>query len=124
MFDVATKYASCEFCIRQLQGVTLLNDLGFGAPVPRTTAGRTVGVIFAAIGIPAHFILVLNIGLMVAVRLRRLAIARRGVRFEHAESTYSVPMPRWVKILPFACSGKPSTAMHNTEELAIRSRLP
>jgi len=46
---------------------------GFGAPVPRTTMGRTSAVIFAAIGIPLHLLLVLNIGMLVAVKLQFLA---------------------------------------------------
>lgn len=85
----------------------LLNFTGFGAPVPRTTAGRTVGVIFAVIGIPAHFLLILNFGVMVAVRLQRYAFARRGARSDNGQSSYSPrSMPRWVKILPFVFSGK------------------
>ncbi|EZA57719.1 uncharacterized protein LOC105276913 isoform X2 [Ooceraea biroi] len=87
-----------------LFAISLITTLGFGAPVPRTTAGRTVGVIFAAIGIPAHFLLVLNFGLMVAVHLQKFALARRGVRLDHAESSVSMPMPTWVKILPFVFS--------------------
>lgn len=85
---------------------TLLNFTGFGAPVPRTTSGRTVAVVFAAIGIPAHFLLILNFGLMVAIRLQRYANARRGVRFDNVEYNHSMPMPRWVKIVPFVCSGE------------------
>lgn len=84
----------------------LLNFAGFGAPVPRTTAGRTVGVIFAAIGIPAHFLLILNFGLMAALRLQRYANARRNLRLDNADPNYSMPMPKWVKIVPFVCSGE------------------
>ncbi|XP_020294261.1 uncharacterized protein LOC109859926 isoform X2 [Pseudomyrmex gracilis] len=87
-----------------LFAISLITTLGFGAPVPRTTAGRTVGVVFAVIGIPAHFLLVLNFGIMVALRLQRYALARRGVRVEHWESSHSTKMPRWVKILLFVCS--------------------
>nr|XP_012234224.1 PREDICTED: uncharacterized protein LOC105679029 [Linepithema humile] len=87
-----------------LFAISLITTLGFGAPVPRTTAGRTVGLIFAAIGIPAHFLLVLNFGLMVALRLKRYAIARQGVQLDNAESSYSTQMPRWVKVLLFVCS--------------------
>lgn len=82
-----------------------LNFTGFGAPVPRTTIGRTVGVIFAAIGIPAHFLLILNFGVMVALRLQKYALVRRGARLDNAEISHFT-MPRWVKILPFICSGK------------------
>ncbi|PSN49141.1 hypothetical protein C0J52_14887 [Blattella germanica] len=46
---------------------------GFGAPVPRTTLGRMSAVIFSAIGIPLHLLLVLNIGMLVAVKLQFLA---------------------------------------------------
>jgi len=46
---------------------------GFGAPVPRTTLGRISAVIFSAIGIPFHLLLVLNIGMLVAVKLQFLA---------------------------------------------------
>jgi hypothetical protein len=46
---------------------------GFGAPVPRTTMGRISAVIFSAIGIPLHLLLVLNVGMLVAVKLQFLA---------------------------------------------------
>lgn len=96
-----------KFALYPLDLFLLLNFTGFGAPVPRTTAGRTVGVIFAVIGIPAHFLLILNFGVMVAVRLQRYALARRGTRSDNGESSYSTMlMPRWVKILPFVFSGK------------------
>ncbi|XP_066990914.2 uncharacterized protein [Anabrus simplex] len=61
-------YAGCI-----LFAVSLLTTLGFGAPVPRTTLGRISAVIFAAIGIPLHLLLVLNIGMLVAVKLQCLA---------------------------------------------------
>ncbi|KYN31829.1 TWiK family of potassium channels protein 7 [Trachymyrmex septentrionalis] len=84
-----------------LFAISLITTLGFGAPVPRTTAGRTVGVIFAAIGIPAHFLLILNFGLMVAFRLQKYALTRQGVQVNSAESSYSKRMPKWIKILSF-----------------------
>ncbi|XP_018405142.1 PREDICTED: uncharacterized protein LOC108781618, partial [Cyphomyrmex costatus] len=84
-----------------LFAISLITTLGFGAPVPRTTAGRTVGVIFAAIGIPAHFLLILNFGLMVAFRLQKYVFTRQGVQLNNAESSYSRRMPRWIKILSF-----------------------
>nr|CAD7393569.1 unnamed protein product [Timema cristinae] len=62
-------YAGCL-----LFAVSLLTTLGFGAPVPRTTLGRLAAVIFSAIGIPLHLILVLNIGMLVAVKLQSLAL--------------------------------------------------
>ncbi|XP_014483149.1 PREDICTED: uncharacterized protein LOC106748797 isoform X2 [Dinoponera quadriceps] len=87
-----------------LFAISLITTLGFGAPVPRTTAGRTVGVIFAAIGIPAHFLLILNFGLMTALRLQRYANARRNLRLDNVDPNCSMPMPRWVKIVPFVFS--------------------
>lgn len=87
-----------------LFAISLITTLGFGAPVPRTNTGRTAGVIFAVIGIPAHFLLILNFGVMVAVRLQRYAFTR-GLRFNNVESGYStMPMPKWVKVLAFVCS--------------------
>ncbi|KAJ9590758.1 hypothetical protein L9F63_016274 [Diploptera punctata] len=56
-----------------LFAVSLLTTLGFGAPVPRTTLGRMSAVIFSAIGIPLHLLLVLNVGMLVAVKLQYLA---------------------------------------------------
>ncbi|XP_021932189.1 uncharacterized protein LOC110835848 isoform X3 [Zootermopsis nevadensis] len=61
-------YAGCL-----LFSVSLLTTLGFGAPVPRTTLGRISAVIFSAIGIPLHLLLVLNIGMLVTVKLQFLA---------------------------------------------------
>ncbi|XP_011860972.1 PREDICTED: uncharacterized protein LOC105558074 isoform X2 [Vollenhovia emeryi] len=84
-----------------LFAISLITTLGFGAPVPRTTAGRTVGVIFAAIGIPAHFLLILNFGLTVAFYLQNYASARRSVQLSNTESSYSRRMPRWIKIMSF-----------------------
>lgn len=85
-----------------LFAIALITTLGFGAPVPRTTAGRTVAVIFAAIGIPAHFLLVLNVGLLLAVRLQRYGI-RRKIKHKDVEMMDSLPIPRWVKAVPFCC---------------------
>ncbi|KAL6257955.1 hypothetical protein P5V15_011553 [Pogonomyrmex californicus] len=88
-----------------LFAISLITTLGFGAPVPRTTAGRTVGVIFAAIGIPAHFLLILNFGLTVAFRLQKYALARRGVQLDNnVESSYFGRMPKWIKIMSFVCT--------------------
>lgn len=47
--------------------------LGFGAPVPRTVVGRVCALIFAGFGVPLHLLLVLNVGLLFAVRLHHLA---------------------------------------------------
>ncbi|XP_024869546.1 potassium channel subfamily K member 10-like isoform X1 [Temnothorax curvispinosus] len=87
-----------------LFAISLITTLGFGAPVPRTNAGRTVGVIFAAIGIPAHFLLILNFGLLVAFHLQKYALIKRGVQLGNTESNYSKRMPRWIKILSFVGS--------------------
>ncbi|XP_011503039.1 PREDICTED: uncharacterized protein LOC105366330 [Ceratosolen solmsi marchali] len=89
-----------------LFAVSVITTLGFGAPVPRTNAGRTVAVIFAAIGIPAHFLLMLNIGLLLAVALRRYSIAKKYPS-ECRDSTTmdSIPMPTWVKVLPYIAMG-------------------
>ncbi|KAG6798564.1 hypothetical protein HZU73_06130 [Apis mellifera caucasica] len=85
-----------------LFALSLLTTLGFGAPVPRTTAGRTVTVIFAAIGIPAHFLLIMNLGLLLAVRLQRYAISRKFV--DQTDLSYLTPsMPKWIKVMPFVC---------------------
>ncbi|KOX68377.1 TWiK family of potassium channels protein 7 [Melipona quadrifasciata] len=78
-------------------------DSSFGAPVPRTTIGRTVTVIFAAIGIPAHFLLIMNLGLLLAVRLQRHAIARKFKGYDPTDLSYLPPVPKWVKIVPFVC---------------------
>ncbi|XP_012278343.1 uncharacterized protein LOC105698567 isoform X2 [Orussus abietinus] len=78
---------------------------GFGAPVPRTTAGRTVAVIFAAVGIPAHFLLILNVGILLAVKLQAYAIKKRQLNGEEGESSESSSMSRWIKLVPFACIG-------------------
>ncbi|XP_033342145.1 uncharacterized protein LOC117229648 [Megalopta genalis] len=86
-----------------LFSISLLTTLGFGAPVPRTTSGRTITVIFAAIGTPAHFLLVMNIGLILALRLQRYAISREKARYDEEELKYLLPVPRWVKIFPFVC---------------------
>ncbi|XP_033212201.1 uncharacterized protein LOC117169803 [Belonocnema kinseyi] len=85
-----------------LFSVSLLTTLGFGAPVPRTTPGRTVAVGFAAIGIPAHFLLVLNVGLLLAVRLQWYAITRKN-KHKDMEMMNSLPVPKWVKAVPFYC---------------------
>ncbi|KAB0800052.1 hypothetical protein PPYR_07932 [Photinus pyralis] len=55
-----------------LFAVSLLTTLGFGAPVPRTPLGRGAAVLFAAIGIPLHFLLILNMGNLAAGKLQVL----------------------------------------------------
>lgn len=44
----------------------------------------------------------MNFGLMVALRLQKYVNIRKGLQFDHD----AMRMPRWVKILPFVCSGK------------------
>ncbi|XP_058793786.1 uncharacterized protein LOC131665731 [Phymastichus coffea] len=91
-----------------LFAVSVLTTLGFGAPVPRTTAGRAVALAFAAVGIPAHFLLVLNLGLLLAVRLKRCGTRRSCRRDEGGVpegGLDSAPMPTWVKLAPFVAIG-------------------
>ncbi|XP_015593302.1 TWiK family of potassium channels protein 7 [Cephus cinctus] len=98
-----------------LFAISLLTTLGFGAPVPRTTPGRIVTVVFAAIGIPAHFLLVLNIGILLAIRLRRYAVLRQRRRQtdkQHGnrndigdEAEEGLLLSKWVKLLPFVFIG-------------------
>ena len=60
-----------------------------------------MAVVFAAIGIPAHFLLVLNLGLLLAVRLKRYGIVRRyRPECRDRETIDSMPMPMWVKVVP------------------------
>ncbi|XP_063231876.1 uncharacterized protein LOC134536170 [Bacillus rossius redtenbacheri] len=105
-----------------LFAVSLLTTLGFGAPVPRTTLGRLAAVVFSAIGIPLHLLLMLNVGVLVAVKLQLLAAAwQPGVSLprallhcccpsadeagalkaaDRARSICAVTPPRWLKWLP------------------------
>ncbi|XP_066593917.1 potassium channel subfamily K member 10-like isoform X2 [Prorops nasuta] len=84
-----------------LFAISILTTLGFGAPVPRTNAGRTVAVVFAAIGIPAHFLLIMNLGILLAVKLQKFAIVRSCRKKGISEPNYPLPIPRWVKAVPF-----------------------
>ncbi|CAH1159549.1 unnamed protein product [Phaedon cochleariae] len=79
-----------------LFAVSLLTTLGFGAPVPRTPLGRSATVLFAAVGIPLHFLLVLNVGHLGALRLQQLA-----QRDRHASQAPRVGKPTWLKCFPF-----------------------
>ncbi|KAG5880759.1 hypothetical protein JTB14_010942 [Gonioctena quinquepunctata] len=78
-----------------LFAVSLLTTLGFGAPVPRTPLGRTAAVIFAAIGIPLHFLLIMNIGNLVAIKIQMLAYR------DYLSEIPSKQKPKWLKWLPF-----------------------
>ncbi|XP_045479538.1 TWiK family of potassium channels protein 18-like [Harmonia axyridis] len=78
-----------------LFAVSLLTTLGFGAPVPRTTLGRGTAVIFSAIGIPLHFLLIFNIGNLGAIRLQQLAY-----RISSTDIPSGSPPPKWLKWFP------------------------
>lgn len=69
--------------------------LGFGAPVPRTSLGRGAAVLFALVGIPLHFLLVLNIGNLTAIRIQQLAFRTTS----NDVPSMSEP-PKWLKWLP------------------------
>ncbi|XP_063911802.1 uncharacterized protein LOC135128699 isoform X2 [Zophobas morio] len=79
-----------------LFAVSLLTTLGFGAPVPRTPLGRGAAVLFSAIGIPLHFLLILNMGNLGAVRLQQLAFGSSSTDIPTS------PRPKWLKWFPFA----------------------
>ncbi|XP_050298086.1 potassium channel subfamily K member 6-like isoform X2 [Anthonomus grandis grandis] len=79
-----------------LFSVSLLTTLGFGAPVPRTPLGRGTAVVFAMVGIPLHFLLVLNIGNLTAVKLQQLAF-----RTHSTDVPSMTEQPKWLKWLPF-----------------------
>ncbi|KAJ8678985.1 hypothetical protein QAD02_014772 [Eretmocerus hayati] len=87
-----------------LFAISILTTLGFGAPVPRTSHGRSTAIVFAAIGIPLHFLLILNLGLMLAVKLRRYGVHKKyGKEIRDPESIDGMPTPMWVKMTPFIC---------------------
>ncbi|XP_068908358.1 uncoordinated protein 58-like isoform X1 [Tenebrio molitor] len=79
-----------------LFAVSLLTTLGFGAPVPRTSLGRGAAVLFSAIGIPLHFLLILNMGNLGAVRLQQLAFGSSSTDIP------ILPRPKWLKWFPVA----------------------
>ncbi|XP_077293211.1 uncharacterized protein LOC143916153 isoform X1 [Arctopsyche grandis] len=70
-----------------LFAVSLITTLGFGAPVPRTPEGRGVAIAFAAVGIPLHLLLVLNIGMVIAIKLQSFANKRPKIDKESQEET-------------------------------------
>ncbi|XP_046822401.1 potassium channel subfamily K member 10-like isoform X2 [Vespa crabro] len=93
-----------------LFAVSLITTLGFGAPVPRTNAGRTVAIVFAAIGIPAHFLLIINVGILLAVRLQKYAIRKTSNKKDLQQDPADIccspaTVPKWVKLVPFVCIG-------------------
>lgn len=82
-----------------IQCVSNFSLSGFGAPVPRTPEGRGAAVVFAAVGIPLHFLLILNIGNLAAIRLQLFVLRKCTTGFpENAESP--TPQPTWFKWFP------------------------
>lgn len=73
--------------------------LGFGAPVPRTSSGRAAAIVFAAIGIPLHFLLIFNMGNLGAIKLQQIAY-RNSI-----SEIPSTPKPRWLTLFPFLSIG-------------------
>lgn len=73
--------------------INVRNFAGFGAPVPRTTLGRGAAVLFSAIGIPLHFLLIFNIGVLLASKLQKLS--KRNENRPNKSSN-------WLKWFPFA----------------------
>lgn len=69
---------------------------GFGAPVPRTPLGRGAAVLFAAIGIPLHFLLILNIGNLGAIKLQILAYRNSQTGLPPSSES----QPKWIKCFP------------------------
>lgn len=73
---------------------------GFGAPVPRTPLGRGSAVLFSAIGIPLHFLLILNIGNMTAGILHGLATRETRSEIPNVNASGVKKTARWLKWLP------------------------
>ncbi|XP_044737332.1 TWiK family of potassium channels protein 7-like isoform X2 [Chrysoperla carnea] len=89
-----------------LFAISLLTTLGFGAPVPRTTMGRTTAVVFSAIGIPLHFLLILNIGMVLARRLQRWSTAYPSYTLDNLNEKkchsfdINIALPKWLNWFP------------------------
>lgn len=68
-----------------------------------------MAIVFAAIGIPAHFLLIMNVGILLAVRLQKYAIRKtsnKDLQQDPTEICCSPPtIPKWVKLVPFVCIG-------------------
>jgi len=78
-----------------LFAISLLTTLGFGAPVPRTPLGRGAAVLFSAVGIPLHFLLILNFGNLAAGKLQQLFSGRTESNIPvHSET--SIKQPLWL----------------------------
>ncbi|KAF5296955.1 hypothetical protein FQR65_LT10107 [Abscondita terminalis] len=82
-----------------LFSVSLLTTLGFGAPVPRTSLGRGAAVLFAAIGIPLHFLLILNVGNLIAGKLQIL-VNRCTKTSSPADNDSIIPRKGLIKWFP------------------------
>ncbi|XP_022901546.1 uncharacterized protein [Onthophagus taurus] len=82
-----------------LFAVSLLTTLGFGAPVPRTPLGRGAAILFSAVGIPLHFLLILNIGNLTAGILYNLATKEPKTEIPNI-STGVTKTATWLKWLP------------------------
>lgn len=67
--------------------------------MPRTPLGRGATVLFAAIGIPLHFLLVLNIGNLTAIKLQ-LFVYRRCKTEVPLTSDSPTSQPTWLKWFP------------------------
>ncbi|XP_046673075.1 uncharacterized protein LOC124362531 isoform X1 [Homalodisca vitripennis] len=108
------------YCGCLLFATSLLTTLGFGAPVPRTVTGRICAIVFAGVGIPVHLLLVLNVGLLLAVKLHHLSrVSQRKLVRLHRQLTNPKsqeedwpediftpddtppPPPSWIKFFPF-----------------------
>lgn len=57
--------------------------------------GRGAAVLFASIGIPLHFLLILNVGNLAAMKLQQLALRNSPTDIPVS------PRPRWLKLFPF-----------------------
>lgn len=55
-------------------------------------------MLFAAVGIPLHFLLILNIGNLTAIKLQILAYRKYDTEFPHMNSL--TPHPSWFRWLP------------------------
>lgn len=62
--------------------------------MPRTLVGRSAALIFSAVAIPLHLILVVNFGALVAESLQRVLVRRRSSQSD------SVSSPAWFSWLP------------------------
>ncbi|KAJ8720768.1 hypothetical protein PYW08_006233 [Mythimna loreyi] len=57
--------------------IFVMTALGFGAPVPQTTGGRTSALIYSMLAVPVHFCLFLNASMCIVVRVEMQHDERR-----------------------------------------------